>query len=382
MNSKYIETVKSLINDIRNEKNLPDNIEYFIQLIEDRHLNYESSEDDIAIFSNMIPEEIIRGLGLNPIWCLGGSLDIGDKYFDLFPRDVDPVVLSSYGMYMEKKIPGIIAFQNDSYRKLAWLIKEQECEIFTLDMPAIKDMNQSSEIYKQNVLTLMKDLEKRYKRQLLPYKLFKAHHDIQHSRNLMKKLIELQTSKGIFSSQLLHFILSSYYCTNDLVEYGRNLESVLNQTWCTYDKRISLGIVGSPLYFPNNKIFKITKDLGVEIDFMFNENNMFLSGYDLTECNDVKAMIGCIVGYYFNYNLIPHNIREDVSYQKYLSHLDGVIYHVLKGQISYDYDYIKLEEALELPIIRLETDYYKEDVEQIKIRLEAFIEMVSGLKAV
>jgi benzoyl-CoA reductase/2-hydroxyglutaryl-CoA dehydratase subunit BcrC/BadD/HgdB len=59
--------------------------------------------------------------------------------------------------------------------------------------------------------------------------------------------------------------------------------------------------------------------------------------------------------------------------------IQGVIYHVLRGCLVYDYEYKKIEEELgklDIPVIRLESDYNEEDVEQLRIRIEAFIELI------
>ena len=69
----------------------------------------------------------------------------------------------------------------------------------------------------------------------------------------------------------------------------------------------------------------------------------------------------------------------------YVEHLlssmkvDGVIFHILKGQIEYDFELSRLEplfDRMDIPVFRLETDYQYQDVEQLRIRLEAFAEML------
>ena len=63
--------------------------------------------------------------------------------------------------------------------------------------------------------------------------------------------------------------------------------------------------------------------------------------------------------------------------------VDGVIYHVLRGCLVYDYEYLSLEKKLEelgVKVLRIETDYSEEDVEQLRIRLEAFIEVIKFSK--
>jgi len=59
--------------------------------------------------------------------------------------------------------------------------------------------------------------------------------------------------------------------------------------------------------------------------------------------------------------------------------VDGIVYNVLRGCLPYDFEVRnveKLSETLGIPVIRVETDYNTEDMEQIKIRLEAFVEML------
>ena len=63
--------------------------------------------------------------------------------------------------------------------------------------------------------------------------------------------------------------------------------------------------------------------------------------------------------------------------------IEGIIYHVLKGQIEYDFELGRLEETFEkmdVPVFRLETDYNYQDVEQLRIRLEAFSEVLQQKK--
>lgn len=59
--------------------------------------------------------------------------------------------------------------------------------------------------------------------------------------------------------------------------------------------------------------------------------------------------------------------------------IDGVVYQVLKGQIGHDFELERYEAffaARNIPVFRLETDYNYQDVEQLRIRLEAFREML------
>ena len=72
------------------------------------------------------------------------------------------------------------------------------------------------------------------------------------------------------------------------------------------------------------------------------------------------------------YSYFLHLVRE--------LHPDGIVCHILKGQIEYDFELPYIEKASEeagIPVFRLETDYQYQDMEQLRIRMEAFGEMLT-----
>ena len=63
---------------------------------------------------------------------------------------------------------------------------------------------------------------------------------------------------------------------------------------------------------------------------------------------------------------------------------DGVIHYGLSFCQPYAIEAFKVEKALKaagIPMLSLETDYSMEDVEQLKTRVEAFVEMLPGMAA-
>ena len=60
---------------------------------------------------------------------------------------------------------------------------------------------------------------------------------------------------------------------------------------------------------------------------------------------------------------------------------DGIIHYCLQFCQPYQIESGLVEKMLEdegIPILRIETDYSQEDVGQIRTRIEAFIERISG----
>ena len=148
-------------------------------------------------------------------------------------------------------------------------------------------------------------------------------------------------------------------------------------------------ITGSPIVFPNIKIPLLIEEMGgilvadetcmgersmydpvVVVDNSFNGMMRALARRDVLPCScptfvDNKQRI--------------YKIKQMIKENQ----VEGVVYHVLRGCLVYDYEYSILEEALSemgIPIIRLESDYNEEDIEQLRIRIEAFIEMIKFKK--
>ena len=101
-------------------------------------------------------------------------------------------------------------------------------------------------------------------------------------------------------------------------------------------------------------------------------------------CSDNENQDKFVENVYRN-DASPAYVKNDSLYRQIVklvseNQIDGVVYHVLKGQIEYDFElgrFEKLFENMDIPVFRLETDYNYQDVEQLRIRLEAFSEVLN-----
>lgn len=59
--------------------------------------------------------------------------------------------------------------------------------------------------------------------------------------------------------------------------------------------------------------------------------------------------------------------------------LKGVIYHTIKFCDYYEMEYLQLKKTAEFPVVKLETDYTRQSEGQLKTRIEAFAETLTGL---
>ena len=100
---------------------------------------------------------------------------------------------------------------------------------------------------------------------------------------------------------------------------------------------------------------------------------------------NLEEMIEAIVDRYLKIDcacFTPNQERLDniISLANELK-VDGVIHYNLLFCQPYAHESIKIEKFLhdkDIPMLAIETDYSMEDVEQLKTRVEAFVEMISS----
>jgi benzoyl-CoA reductase/2-hydroxyglutaryl-CoA dehydratase subunit BcrC/BadD/HgdB len=144
-------------------------------------------------------------------------------------------------------------------------------------------------------------------------------------------------------------------------------------------------LTGSPVIFPNMKIPLLIEEMGGILaadETCMGERGMSDPPVVVDDSFDgiLRALANqvirpCSCPTFVNNRERVYRIRQMIKdYQ-----IQGVIYHVLRGCLVYDYEYQLLEEELGkmgIPVIRMESDYNEEDVEQLRIRTEAFIELI------
>ena len=145
--------------------------------------------------------------------------------------------------------------------------------------------------------------------------------------------------------------------------------------------------MGSPVVFPNYKIPFLINDVGLELsdDIDSTALKMFLTHGKRTLRGSRERIICSIASAWYDRDASSAYVRNDEMY-RYISWLlrkgdiEGVVYHVLKGQTEQDFELGRFESLFSkygVPVFRVETDYQYQDIEQLRIRLEAFSEMLT-----
>lgn len=410
-NSKHVAAhemdVISTINKLRACQNSYD-VTYFLDLAMKFSFSkqYSKNVPTISIMGLNLPEEIIYAAGAQPLWMLGGSFGTA-MYADVFvPRDTDSISKSSMGYlksgifpFFEKSDLLVVPINSDSMRKIAYMLSK-EIEVFPVDIPAIKDDPASKKKWMSQMNTLIKVLEKKTKTRVTRERLLEAGNLVNAAKAEMKRLLHNSLSNVDFMPEaLVLFIIGTYYLTQNIKEWTLQLRALNNKVKLSSSSKYSHGIhlsniekpkilvAGSPIYFPNYKIPLLLNELNVHVSAYANELTRRV--YSETNLSSkIKSFDSLLETIAYTHYLEASssafvNNTSELEYLMTLEKnipLDGVIYHVLKGQIDQDFELEHCENyfaSKKIPVFRLETDYNHQDIEQLRIRTEAFVEMIS-----
>jgi len=341
---------------------------YFLD-IASRYFNprwIQQQRPKIIVLGTSLPAEIVYAFtGENPFWVFGGSRAMTDVSDGDVPRDTDPVARSMLGYlqlakHMSEHALVIVPLVSDSQRKLAYILKSQGWNVETFYLPP--SIGIGAGVYEEEVRRVKSMIALHLRKRFPNTK--KAESLMAEIDNAKKKFTLLASKRSdAATASLRMLVLGSYFMTQDVNTWLVQLEKLSSELSCRAEspdnQNPKMLVIGSPIYFPCYKVPFLLEDIGVD-------------------------MCG------FSHEVSGAHIRSDSLREILQEHIetlrpDGIIWHILKGQIEYDFELLRLEEYItghmKLPVFRLETDYQYQDVEQLRVRMEAFAELLSHKKA-
>jgi benzoyl-CoA reductase/2-hydroxyglutaryl-CoA dehydratase subunit BcrC/BadD/HgdB len=353
----------------------------------------------VGTYCVMVPQELIYAAGCLPVKLCSGSytaFNIGDA---ICPRDACPLVKAVAGCSSMPLLPvysecdlAIVPTSCDCKRKLAFVLSRYT-RVSTLHVPSLKENDAGKEFFSQDLYALKKKLEAIAGQSITYQRLRRAIVAIAEAQRELTRLYNIKMHYPAVIKGTHALLAVNAYSYERVDHWTAALQRLNNEL----EVRIATGrfvakanaprimITGSPLIFPNIKIPLLIEELGGIL--VADETCMGDRGlYDPVAVTE-DSLDGLMRGLAARY-LLPcscptfvHNEQRVFKLKQMVADfkVTGVIYHVLRGCLVYDFEYQCIETAmdeLDIPIIRVETDYNEEDVEQLRIRLEAFVELI------
>ena len=383
---------------------LPDAAKPFFDVLENTYVklaDIQKTEDrkSIGTLCVMVPAELVYAAGAMPVRLCSGSYtaySIGDDYI---PRDACPLVKAVMGFGKIKALP---AFDNcsllvapvtcDCKKKLAGTIDSVK-DTIPLHIPPLKKDDADTEIFLKELYRLIPLLENVTGEQVTAKSLAEGINMVGNAQYEMSEFLKYRRHDlSLMSGTQVMSVMNAYsympvnLWAEQMHRLNEELKLRLSQgRFVSRKNQPRILVTGSPIAFPNIKVPLLIEEMGGVLaadETCMGERGLYdpVSVIDASFDGMMRSLASrytkpCTCPVFVDNSQRIYRIKQMIKEHK----IQGVIYHVLRGCLVYDYEYQLMEEAMgkmDIPIIRVESDYNEEDVEQLRIRIEAFIELI------
>lgn len=383
---------------------LPDAAKPFFDVLENTYVklaDIQKPEDmkSVGTLCVMVPAELVYAAGAMPVRLCSGSYtaySIGDDYI---PRDACPLVKAVMGFGKIKALP---AFDNcsllvapvtcDCKKKLAGMIDTVK-DTIPLHIPPLKKDDADTEVFLKELYRLIPLLEKETGKRVTAKSLAEGINMVGNAQYEMSEFLKYRRlTPALMSGTQVMSVMNAYAYmpVNMWAEQMHRLNEELKLRlmqghFVSRKNQPRILVTGSPIVFPNIKVPLLIEEMGGVLaadETCMGERGLYdpVSVIDASFDGMMRSLASrytkpCTCPVFVDNSQRIYRIKQMIKDNK----IQGVIYHVLRGCLVYDYEYQLMEEAMgkmDIPIIRVESDYNEEDVEQLRIRIEAFIELI------
>lgn len=360
----------------------------------------------IGTFCNFVPEELIYAAGAIPIRLCAGFYDTIHPAEEVLPRDICPLIKSSLGFkilglpYFELCDVVILPTSCDGKKKLGEILNDY-LPVWMPELPQNKDLLSSRNLWLGEIKVLKERLEQFCRIKITKERLKVAIRLLHKRGEVFRRLYEIRKYKPcpINERDALLVTQASFY--DDINRWIKNTEKLVERLCSqpalakrsgqgklvTSNQKPRLLLTGAPIIWPNYKVLNIVEEAGAVIVM-----DELCSGtqhlYDPVEVDEwtLEGMLEAIANRYLLPSTCPCFTESNDRIDKLLEMVEdfsceGVIYHSLRLCQLYDIEEALVKQVLKdkgIPMLNIHTDYSGEDIEQLKTRVEAFLEMIKS----
>ncbi|MBD3344041.1 MAG: 2-hydroxyacyl-CoA dehydratase [Chitinivibrionales bacterium] len=390
------------------QENRPEGMKYFDFVVSEIHgLRVKELMDArkegrkvVGTYCTFVPEEIVLAAnGIMVGLCSGADFAL-EEVEKILPRNLCALIKSSFGFKLGKVCPyleasDMIVGENtcDGKKKAYEELGKLADNLYIMDLPQTKNGN-SKEFLRTEYKKFIKAMEQLSGVSITVEKLQRAIETVNNKRKAIHRLSKLRAHAPAPISGLDSLLVNQIAFFDDPVRFTDSVNTINAELeerskandgpFAANTPRILLS--GCPLAVPNWKVPFIVESSGAVI--VGEESCVGERGTRNLVDTTADTIDGCIDALVDRYLSIDcaiftpnpdrlSHIQEMV--RKY--NADGVILYGLNFCTPYLVEAMNIEKVLEnqgIPSIRIETDYSREDVGQLKTRIEAFIERIQG----
>lgn len=353
----------------------------------------------VSTFCLYVPEELVVAAGAVQVGLCGGSNATIEYAERDLPRNLCPLIKSSYGFKISALCPYfavsdlIVGETTCDGKKKMYEFLGRHAPTYVVEMPHKPSTEQARRLWLEELKLLKDKLEELTGNKVTAESLRNAINLVNEKREILRRLFEARKARPspisgkdailvtqiAFYDDIKRFVEKTGELVKELEERIRSKEGVASED----APRIIIS--GCPMAIPNWKLHHVVESSGaVVVAEESCTGSRYLSiGRVNPNAKSVDDLLKSIADAYSNVHcacFTPNDERvDDVVRLVEEFDADGVIHYNLHSCHPYSVEANKVIRALKdkgIPAISIETDYSKEDVGQLSTRVEAFIEMI------
>lgn len=393
--AKYLRRIEGL-------SGIPESLTPFLDVLRKIHVNFEplaSDKPHIGTYCTAVPQELILAAGAMDVKLCSGSFTAFSIGEDITPRDACPLVKAVAGMQDIGSLPPycdcnltVVPITCDCKKKLASMLAEFT-RVHVMQVPLVRQSDELMELFIDELYELIPVLEETTGNRITMESLLDAVRTVGAAQVEMSRFVQFKRQEPILirGTHAMAAMNALSYMPMDAWSAAMGAlcdeleQRKKNDFIITRKKQPRILLTGSPVVFPNIKVPLLIEEMGgalVADETCMGERFLYdpLAVSDMSFDGIIRALANrsirpCTCPTFLDSSTRIYRLKQMIKTNK----VEGIIYHVLRGCLVFDFEYQLIESEmakLDIPIIRIESDYNEEDIEQLRIRIEAFIELI------
>lgn len=341
------------------------------------------------------PTELVVAAGAIPLPLCGTRNEPIAAAEKILPRNLCPLIKSSFGFAATDTCP-FFHFSDlligettcDGKKKMYELIKEYR-PIHLLQLPQNQDGETALPYWYDQIVKLKERLEAEFNVQITDERLLEAIRVMNRERVALKELMDCAKQKPSPVSGME--MLTIKFRLGFFADKEEGLSVIREATW-EIRERADRGespftettprilVTGTPAGLGSEKVIRLIEECGANVVCMENCSG-YKKFFTIRENGDplraiaeqyLKVPCSCMSPNEGRIELLDHLIKE--------FQVDGVVDLTWQACHTYNIESYVIKQFIEekhaLPFLQIETDYSESDTERLRIRIEAFLEMM------
>jgi len=341
------------------------------------------------------PAEIVAAFGAVPVRFCSGVYEAVHPANDLLgDAGLCPLVKSTLGLKMSGASPilelcdlVIVPTPCDAKLKLGEILQDM-VDVHLMNMPAVKTTEAGRQSWIGEIKGLVAMLEKRFGQKLRPHMLKKSIQTYQRAQAAWRRFSALRKNGAIWGRDALLVAQLTFF--DDIPRWTQNVQKLCDELEgrgpvAPDAARVMLG--GSPIIWPNWKVPLLIEESGgiIIADELCSGSRTMYDPVVVEEWTLDGMLVALAERYMMPCtcpSFSPNLEREQNMLGKIReSGAEGMVFHVLRGCHLNSLDATKASRTLReqrIPMLKVESEYDEGDLEQVRTRVEAFIEMIKA----